>query len=102
MLAAKSVMLVVTLATIGLTVYLYYVVPKGFFPQEDTGFLSGVSEAATDTSFDAMVERQAKLDAIVRADPAVEFLNTTVGAGGPNPTANYATHVHRLEAEGRA
>jgi hydrophobic/amphiphilic exporter-1 (mainly G- bacteria), HAE1 family len=88
-LAAKSVMLVVTLATIGLTVYLYYVVPKGFFPQEDTGFLSGVSEAATDTSFDAMVERQAKLDAIVRADPAVEFLNTTVGAGGPNPTANY-------------
>ena len=42
MLAAKSVMLVVTLATIGLTVYLYYVVPKGFFPQEDTGFLSGI------------------------------------------------------------
>ena len=88
-LAAKSVMLIVTFATIGLTVYLYYVVPKGFFPPEDTGFLSGVSEAATDTSFDAMVERQAKLDAIIRADPAVEFLNTTVGAGGPNPTANY-------------
>jgi HAE1 family hydrophobic/amphiphilic exporter-1 len=88
-LAAKSVMLVVTFATIGLTVYLYYAVPKGFFPSEDTGFLSGVSEAATDTSFDAMVERQAKLDAIIRADPAVEFLNTTVGAGGPNPTANY-------------
>jgi HAE1 family hydrophobic/amphiphilic exporter-1 len=88
-LAAKSVMLMVTLATLGLTVYLYYVVPKGFFPQEDTGFLSGVTEAATDTSFDAMVERQQKLDAIVRADPAVEFLNTTVGAGGPNPTANY-------------
>jgi HAE1 family hydrophobic/amphiphilic exporter-1 len=88
-LAAKSVMLVVTLATIVATGYLYYVVPKGFFPQEDTGFLSGVSEAATDTSFEAMVERQGKLDAIVRADPAVEFLNTTVGAGGPNPTANY-------------
>lgn len=88
-LAFKSVMLVLTIATLGLTVYLYYVVPKGFFPQEDTGFLSGVTEAATDTSFDAMVERQQKLDAIVRADPAVEFLNTTVGAGGPNPTANY-------------
>jgi hydrophobic/amphiphilic exporter-1 (mainly G- bacteria), HAE1 family len=88
-LAWKGVMLVITLATIGGTVYLYYVVPKGFFPQEDTGFLIGTSEAATDTSFDAMVERQGKLDAIVRADPAVEFLNTTVGAGGFTQTANY-------------
>jgi HAE1 family hydrophobic/amphiphilic exporter-1 len=88
-LAAKAVMLIVTIATIGATAYLYYVVPKGFFPQEDTGFLSGVAEGATDTSFDAMIERQMKLDAIIRADPAVEFLNTTVGAGGPNPTANY-------------
>jgi HAE1 family hydrophobic/amphiphilic exporter-1 len=88
-LRGKSIMLVVTFATLGLTVYLYNVVPKGFFPQEDTGFLSGVTEAATDTSFEAMVERQQKLDKIVREDPAVEFLNTTVGAGGPNPTANY-------------
>src|SRR6188474_3190717 len=88
-LRAKSIMLVVTFATIGLTVYLYNVVPKGFFPQEDTGFLSGVAEAATDTSFEAMIERQLKLDDIIRKDPAVEFLNTTVGAGGPNPTANY-------------
>ncbi len=89
MLAAKPLMLVVTIATIGATVYLYYVVPKGFFPPEDTGFLSGVAEGATDTSFEAMIERQMKLDEIIRADPAVEFLNTTVGAGGPNPTANY-------------
>lgn len=81
-LAAKSIMLLVTFATIGLTVYLYIIVPKGFFPQEDTGFLTGTAVAATDTSFDALVERQQKLDAIVRADPAVEFLNTTVGAGG--------------------
>jgi HAE1 family hydrophobic/amphiphilic exporter-1 len=88
-LAWKALMLVVTFATIAGTVYLYVVVPKGFFPQEDTGFLIGTSEAATDTSFDAMVERQGKLDAIVRADPAVEFLNTTVGAGGFTQTANY-------------
>jgi HAE1 family hydrophobic/amphiphilic exporter-1 len=87
-LAAKSVMLLVTFATIGLTVYLYVIVPKGFFPQEDTGFLTGTSVAATDTSFEAMVERQQKLDAIVRADPAVEFLNTTVGAGGFGALAN--------------
>ena len=54
-------MLMVTLATLGGTVYLYMIVPKGFFPQEDTGFLIGVTEAATDTSFEAMKERQLAL-----------------------------------------
>ena len=54
-------MLLVTLATLGGTVYLYMIVPKGFFPQEDTGFLIGVTEAATDTSFEAMKERQQAL-----------------------------------------
>lgn len=88
-LAYKSVMLVVTLATLGLTVWLYMIVPKGFFPQEDTGFLSGTTEAATDTSFEAMGARQKILADILRADPAVEFVNSTVGSGGPNPTANY-------------
>ena len=53
-LARKPLMLVVTLATLGGTVFLYTAVPKGFFPQEDTGFLTGVTEAATDTSFEAM------------------------------------------------
>jgi HAE1 family hydrophobic/amphiphilic exporter-1 len=88
-LAAKSITLLLTIATLFVTAYLYYIVPKGFFPQEDTGFLIGTSEAATDTSFDAMVERQQKLDDILRADPAVEFVNSTVGAGGPTQTANY-------------
>jgi HAE1 family hydrophobic/amphiphilic exporter-1 len=88
-LAYKSVMLVVTLATLGATVWLYIIVPKGFFPQEDTGFLSGTTEAATDTSFEAMGARQKILADILRADPAVEFVNSTVGSGGPNPTANY-------------
>ncbi len=88
-LAYKSVMLVVTLATLGATVWLYMIVPKGFFPQEDTGFLSGTTEAATDTSFEAMGARQKILADILRADPAVEFVNSTVGSGGPNPTANY-------------
>lgn len=88
-LAYKSIMLVATLATLGLTVWLYMIVPKGFFPQEDTGFLSGTTEAATDTSFEAMGARQKVLADILRADPAVEFVNSTVGSGGPNPTANY-------------
>ncbi len=88
-LAHKFLMLLVTLATLGGTVYLYMIVPKGFFPQEDTGFLIGVTEAATDTSFEAMKERQQALTALLSKDPAVEYINSTVGAGGPNPTANY-------------
>ncbi len=65
------------------------IVPKGFFPQEDTGFLIGMTEAATDTSFEAMTVRQKALVDILSQDPAVEYINSTVGAGGPNPTANY-------------
>jgi HAE1 family hydrophobic/amphiphilic exporter-1 len=88
-LARKALMLIVTLATLGGTVYLYMVVPKGFFPQEDTGFLIGVTEAATDTSFEAMSVRQKALVDILASDPAVDYINSTVGSGGPNPTANY-------------
>ncbi len=88
-LAYKSAMLIFTLATLGATVWLYVIVPKGFFPQEDTGFLVGITEAATDTSFTAMTERQKILADALRTDPAVEFVNSTIGSGGPNATANY-------------
>ena len=88
-LARKAMMLVVTLATLGGTVYLYMIVPKGFFPQEDTGFLIGVTEAATDTSFEAMKVRQKALVDMLKSDPAIDYINSTVGSGGPNPTANY-------------
>ncbi len=87
-LARKAMMLVVTLATLAGTVALYIVVPKGFFPQEDTGFLFGTTEAATDSSFEAMKERQQALVTILRTDPAVDYINSTVGAGGPNATTN--------------
>ena len=88
-LAKKALMLIVTLATLGGTIYLYMIVPKGFFPQEDTGFLIGVTEAATDTSFEAMTIRQQALVDVLKTDPAVDYINSTVGSGGPNPTANY-------------
>jgi HAE1 family hydrophobic/amphiphilic exporter-1 len=88
-LAKKAVMMLVTLATLAGTVYLYIIVPKGFFPQEDTGFLIGVTEAATDTSFEAMSVRQRGLVDVLKADPAIDYINSTVGSGGPNPTANY-------------
>ena len=88
-LARKALMLLITLATLGGTVYLYMIVPKGFFPQEDTGFLIGVTEAATDTSFEAMKVRQQALVEVLKSDPAIDYINSTVGSGGPNPTANY-------------
>jgi hydrophobic/amphiphilic exporter-1 (mainly G- bacteria), HAE1 family len=88
-LRAKLVMLLVTFATIGGTVYLYLVVPKGFFPIEDTGLLISVTEGATDISYQSMVEHQAKVAEIVRADKAVDYVNSTVGVGGPNATTNY-------------
>jgi HAE1 family hydrophobic/amphiphilic exporter-1 len=88
-LRAKLVVLLITFATLGGTAYLYLAIPKGFFPVEDTGFLIGTTEGATDSSFTAMAERQKQVVAIIRADPAVAYVQSTVGAGGPNPTANY-------------
>ncbi|MFN3350131.1 efflux RND transporter permease subunit [Pseudorhodoplanes sp.] len=85
----KPVTLLITIATLVGTIWLYYVYPKGFFPSEDTGFMIVVTEAATDTSFEAMVERQSRVTDIISKDPAVEYVNSTVGAGGPNTTANY-------------
>ena len=88
-IAHKALMLAITFGTIIATVWLYIVIPKGFFPREDTGLLIGITEAATDTSFQAMSERQRRVAAIVREDPAVDYVNSTVGAGGPNATTNY-------------
>jgi len=87
-IAYKPVILLITLASIVATIWLYVIVPKGFFPSEDTGFLAGVTEAATDTSFEAMSARQSEVVEVVRADPAVDYVNSTVGAGGPNATVN--------------
>ena len=87
-LAHKSFMLVVTLATIAGTIWLYIIVPKGFFPIEDTGYLIGISEGNTDIAFPALVAHQRKVADIVRKDPAVDYINSTVGAGGPNTLPN--------------
>jgi len=84
----KAVTLAITFATLGLTVYLYMIVPKGFFPTEDTGFISVSTEAVTDISFPAMTELQAKVTDIIRRDKAVDYVNSTIGPGGPNPTPN--------------
>ncbi len=96
----RAVMLLVTFGTIAATIWLYVIVPKGFFPLEDTGFMSAFTEGATDISFDAMSERQARLAAIIRQDKAVEYVNSTVGAGGPNATTNYGRMFVVLKPRG--
>jgi HAE1 family hydrophobic/amphiphilic exporter-1 len=72
----------VTLSTIALTGVLFYVVHKGFFPIEDTGFIVGGTETAEDTSYGGMVEKQLKVDAVIRANPYVVAYNMEVGVGG--------------------
>jgi multidrug efflux pump subunit AcrB len=80
--------LMVMFGTVALTGYLYVIIPKGFFPQQDTGLIIGQSEAAQDISFQAMTQReQALLDAIVR-DPAVASVAAATGAGGGLYTIN--------------
>jgi HAE1 family hydrophobic/amphiphilic exporter-1 len=87
-LAHRAITLAITFATIVATVWLYIAIPKGFFPQEDTGYMLAITEAQSDISFDAMVERQRKVAEIIRGDSAVLYVNSTVGVGGPNSTAN--------------
>ena len=80
--------LLVALATLGLTVLLYFVVPKGFFPVQDTGVIQGISEAQENISFAAMAQRQEALAAVILKDPAVESLSSFIGADGINTTLN--------------
>jgi hydrophobic/amphiphilic exporter-1 (mainly G- bacteria), HAE1 family len=84
----KPITLLVTFATLGLSIYLYIIIPKGFFPAEDTGFIAGSTEGASDISFPQMAVLQRQVAEIVRADKAVDYVNSTIGAGGPNPTLN--------------
>jgi multidrug efflux pump len=80
--------LVVAVLTLVLTVVLYVVIPKGFFPVQDTGAIQGISEAPQTISFAAMAERQQALAAVVLADPAVASLTSFIGVDGTNATLN--------------
>ena len=77
----QKVMLLVTAASIGLSVYLFMVVPKGFFPLEDTGFIFAQTEAAQDVSYAAMLEKQKRVAAIVKANPFVNDVFFALGGG---------------------
>src|SRR5262249_23242444 len=78
----QPLMLGVMLLTMAPTTYLYIAIPKGFFPQQDTGFLTGISEAAQDISFAGMMEKQQALAAVIAADPDIADFASVVGPGG--------------------
>lgn len=93
--------LLVAIATLGLTVVLYLVVPKGFFPVQDTGVIQGISEAPQSISFAAMSQRQQELAKIILADPAVQSLSSYIGVDGDNATLNSGRLLINLKAHGQ-
>jgi len=80
--------LLVAAATLALTIFLYVVIPKGFFPIQDTGVIQGVSEAAQSVSFPEMSSQQQQLAKIILQDPAVDNLSSFIGIDGTNTTLN--------------
>src|SRR5258707_1038632 len=84
----RFVTLMVMLGTVALTGYLYVVIPKGFFPQQDTGQIVGITEASEDISFPAMAQRQQALVNILLKDPAIDSVSNYIGPGGPTATLN--------------
>jgi multidrug efflux pump len=89
--------LLVAVATLVLTVFLYIVIPKGFFPVQDTGLIQGVSEASPSVSFDAMAQRQQALAAEILKDADVVSLSSFIGVDGTNPTLNTGRFLINLK-----
>jgi multidrug efflux pump len=84
----QTITLLVAVATLVLTVFLYIIIPKGFFPVQDTGVIQGISQAPQSISFSAMSEKQQQLASIILKDPAVQSLSSFIGADGTNTTLN--------------
>jgi multidrug efflux pump len=84
----ERITILVAVATVLLTAILYIVIPKGFFPTQDTGIIQGISQAAASTSFESMSEAQQQLAKVILADPAVDGISSFIGADGTNTTLN--------------
>jgi multidrug efflux pump len=84
----QTVTLFVALGTLLLTIFLYILIPKGFFPVQDTGVIQAISQAPETISFPAMAEKQQELAKVILADPAVQSISSFIGADGTNTTLN--------------
>ncbi len=89
--------ILVMIGTLVGTVWLYIIIPKGFFPIEDTGFINVVTEGPSDISFSAMTARTRQVADILLQDPAVDYLNITTGVGGANATGNFGRALVALK-----
>jgi multidrug efflux pump subunit AcrB len=79
----QMITLLITIVTAGLSVYLYIIIPKGFFPQQDTGRMGGRVQGEQDISFPAMRDKMLQLTQIVLKDPAIDTVGSFAGGGGP-------------------
>ncbi|MGH9451346.1 MAG: multidrug efflux RND transporter permease subunit [Terriglobia bacterium] len=79
----QALVLVITALTVALNVYLFVVVPKGFFPQQDIGRIAGIVQASQDVSFESLAQKQNRFVKIVMSDPAVQAVESFIGGGGP-------------------
>jgi multidrug efflux pump len=93
----QAATLLVAVAALALTVVLYVVVPKGFFPVQDTGVIQGISEAPQTVSFPAMAERQQAIARVVLHDPAVASLSSFIGVDGTNVSLNSGNMLINLK-----
>jgi multidrug efflux pump len=84
----QTITLLVALGTLLLTIFLYIIIPKGFFPIQDTGIIQGISQASPTIGPKAMAEKQQELANVILADPAVDSLSSFIGADGTNITIN--------------
>jgi multidrug efflux pump len=87
-LGYQTITLFVALGTLLLTIFLYIIIPKGFFPVQDTGVIQGISQAPPSISSQAMAEKQQEITKAVLDDPAVESVSSFIGADGTNTTTN--------------
>ena len=96
----QTLTLLVAVGTLALTVVLYLMVPKGFFPVQDTGVIQGISEAPQSISFREMSERQQSLARVILEDPAVVSLSSYIGVDGDNVTLNSGRMLINLKPHG--
>jgi multidrug efflux pump len=84
----ETATLILAACTLGLTIVLYVIIPKGFFPVQDTGVIQGISQASPTISADGMAEKQQELTKAILQDPAIESVSSFIGADGTNTTLN--------------
>ncbi len=96
----KNLTLAIAIATLVLTILLFYIIPKGFFPEQDTGIIQGITQASQKSSFESMQEQQQRVVKIVLEDPSVESVSSYVGIDATNTTINSGRMLINLKPIG--